>query len=52
MERSEVVLPIWHNVSAKEVYEYSPSLANKKALEWSIGLDLIVRRLHGVIIVQ
>jgi hypothetical protein len=52
MERSGVVLPIWHNVSAKEVYEYSPSLANKKALEWSIGLELIVRGLHSVIMAQ
>jgi len=52
MEGSGVVLPIWHNVSAKEVYEYSPSLANKKALDWSIGLELIVRRLHSVIMAQ
>jgi IstB-like ATP binding protein len=46
MEGSGVVLPIWHNVSAKEVHEYSPSLANKKALEWSIGRRCRDHRLH------
>jgi hypothetical protein len=52
MEGSGLVLPIWHNVSAKEVYDYSPSLANRKALNWSIGSELVVRRLHSVIIAQ
>jgi hypothetical protein len=52
VERSGVVLPIWHKVSAKEVSEYSPSLANKKALDWSIGSELVVRRLHSVIMAQ
>jgi len=52
IEGSGVVLPIWHNVSAKDVYNYSPSLANKKALDWSIGSELVVRKLHSVIIAE
>ncbi len=27
----QVLLPIWHNISKKEVIEYSPSLADKLA---------------------
>jgi len=52
LEGSGVVLPIWHNVSVKDVYDYSPSLANKKALDWSIGSELVVRRLHSAIMAQ
>jgi len=52
IERTGVVLPIWHNVSAKDVYEYSPSLANKKALNWSIGPEEVIRRLYNVILAQ
>ena len=29
-----VVLPIWYNVTAKDVYEYSPALADNYALTW------------------
>ena len=29
-----IVLPIWHNVTKEEVYEYSPSLADTVALKW------------------
>jgi hypothetical protein len=27
----QVILPIWHNITKKEVIEYSPSLADKLA---------------------
>lgn len=29
-----IILPIWYNVSVKEVYDYSPSLADCFAIEW------------------
>jgi hypothetical protein len=29
-----IVLPIWYGVSAREIYEYSPSLADTFALTW------------------
>lgn len=34
VEKKKVILPIWHNVSVKDVYDYSPSLANTVALHW------------------
>jgi hypothetical protein len=34
MEERNVFLPIWHKVTAKDVYEYSPSLANRKGIDW------------------
>ncbi|MEQ8478231.1 MAG: toll/interleukin-1 receptor domain-containing protein [Fulvivirga sp.] len=53
----DIILPIWHNVTAKEVFEYSPDLANKFALQWpkkdSLGeaeykkeIELIISKLH------
>jgi hypothetical protein len=30
----KIVLPVWYEVSAKEIYEYSPSLADTFALTW------------------
>ncbi len=34
IEKQNVILPIWYKVSAEEIYEYSPSLANTMALHW------------------
>lgn len=35
-----VVIPIWHNVSKKDIYDYSPSLADTVALIWPDSSDL------------
>jgi hypothetical protein len=41
-----ILLPIWHEVTAKEVYDYSAWLANIKAADWSDGEEEVVRKLH------
>jgi hypothetical protein len=38
----KVVLPIWHNISADEVRQYSPILADRLAALTSSGLDSVV----------
>ena len=35
LEKSNVILPVWHEVTQQQVYDYSPSLADKYALYWS-----------------
>jgi len=35
LEKKNVILPVWHEVTEQEVYDYSPSLADKYALKWS-----------------
>ena len=53
LERASVVLPVWYNVTAKDVYDYSPSLADRVALDWTkLGQDEVVRRLYGAIMAQ
>jgi len=46
LERTNVVLPIWHGVTSRDVYEYSPSLADKVAIDWSKGIDEVSRRIY------
>jgi hypothetical protein len=52
VEGNGVVLPVWYNITHREVYEYSPSLANKVAVNWNLGAEEVVRRLYGVIMAQ
>jgi hypothetical protein len=33
VEQSDGILPVWHEVSRDQVYEYSPSLANRFAIK-------------------
>jgi len=50
LETSDVILPVWCDVGAKDVYEYSPSLANRVAVNWSLGEEEVVRRLHEAMV--
>ena len=49
LEGQKVFLPIWHNVTKREVYEYSPRLADKFALASTIGPENLARELHNVL---
>ena len=46
LEKGNVLLPVWHEVTAREVFEYSPWLANIKAVNWSEGAKEVVRKLQ------
>jgi hypothetical protein len=46
MEQTDFVLPVWAGVTKQQVFDYSPSLADRVAVDWSLGLDEVVRRLH------
>lgn len=49
MEGGKVVLPIWHKVTKDEVMRYSPSLADKVALNSSLSsIAEIVEQLSEV----
>lgn len=40
-----VILPVWHGVSRQNVYDYSPMVADVKALDSAIGIDELARQL-------
>jgi hypothetical protein len=44
----KVILPIWHQVSKKEVLAFSPTLAGKIAIDSSQGIDYIVNKLVDI----
>lgn len=45
VERENVILPVWHGVTPKDVYDYSPILADRVAAEWEEGADEVARKL-------
>lgn len=49
VQENKVMLPIWHNVSKKEVYEYSPSLVDRLAAKWSEGVQSVAQRIKNKI---
>lgn len=49
IEKNNVILPVWHNVTTEEVYQYSPSLADKLGLSSALGAKELARRLvHAI----
>lgn len=50
VEGHKVILPIWHKVSKTEVLNFSPTLADKKAINSSLStIDEIVAQLGEVL---
>ena len=39
------MLPVWHNVTVEQVYEYSPRLADKVGLNTNLGIKELARKL-------
>lgn len=49
IEGENFVLPVWHNITRKEVYDYCPSLIDKMALSTEEGLDSISKKIYSVL---
>jgi hypothetical protein len=45
LEKNNVMLPVWHNVGVREVYDYSPRLADKVGLSSTLGVDQLAQKL-------
>jgi hypothetical protein len=45
VEKQKVILPIWHDVSVEDVYQYSPILADRVAVQWSLGTEEVARKI-------
>ncbi len=45
LNRKSVILPVWNGVSATDIYDYSPALADKVGVDWKLGEDEVARRL-------
>lgn len=49
IEGTDFLLPVWCGVDKKEIFEYSPSLADRFGVNWNLGVDEVVRRLYRAI---
>lgn len=49
LEKQNVMLPVWHNVTVEQVYEYSPRLADKVGLNTKMGVKELARKLSSAI---
>ena len=49
LEKSNVMLPVWHNVTFNDVYEYSPRLADKVGLNSALGAEALAKKLANAI---
>lgn len=42
---NSVILPVWHNISAKQIIEFSPPLADRKAVDSKNGIESVCSEL-------
>lgn len=49
LEQKNVILPVWLDVGVKDVYEYSPRLADKVGLSASLGAAEVAQKIVGVL---
>lgn len=50
IEKGHVILPVWHQVSKEQVYEYSPSLVDRLGVSTDLTIEEIARKLHKAIL--
>jgi hypothetical protein len=48
VEGKKVLLPVWHKVGFRDIYDYSPVLADRVAISTEKGLDYVVKRLWDI----
>ena len=49
LEKKNVLLPVWHNVGVREVYEYCPRLADRIGLGSELGVKELAQRLTAAV---
>lgn len=49
LEESNVIIPVWYGVTKREVYEYSPRMADRVAVSSDFGVEEVARKLYHAI---
>lgn len=44
-KKEDVIIPVWHNVSEDDIYEYSPKLLSKVGLNTSMGIKELAKEI-------
>lgn len=45
VEEKNLILPIWHDVEKKDIYQYSPILADRLAVNWGLGQEIAIKKI-------
>jgi TIR domain len=48
VDGKKVILPVWYKVGFRDVYDYSPVLADRVAISTEKGLEYVVQRLWDI----
>jgi hypothetical protein len=49
MEGRKVILPIWHNITEKDLLQHSPMLAGKLAAPTNEGVESVARKIYAAV---
>lgn len=49
IEDKKLVLPIWHRIEKKDVFDYCPNLVDRFAVNWNSGIDKVVEKIIEVL---
>jgi hypothetical protein len=49
LEQKNIILPIWHNITKKQVYEYCPLMADRLGLASDLGVEELAKKLNEAI---
>ena len=47
VEARKLILPVWADVTQAEIFEYSPVLADRYALNWKSGEEEVCKQLYA-----
>jgi hypothetical protein len=50
VEKADVIVPVWAGVSSNQVYDYSPTLANRLAADWNVGCEAVCQKIKAAIL--
>lgn len=52
IEGTDFLLPVWHGVNKRELFDYSPTLVDRLGVSWELGETEVVRRLYHSIMAR
>jgi hypothetical protein len=47
VEKQRVILPVWHEISVESVYNFSPILADRLGVQWSLGVEEVAQEIDA-----
>lgn len=49
IENEDFLLPVWNGITKQQVFDYSPTLADRVGVNWNLGAEEVVRKLYRAV---